>query len=105
MTFNIFNHHRKTITYIIIYSLQGAMFGLLASFGVMFWIVTGAQMAMVNNELLFVGKNVTVAGCPTNVTLKNQTDYSGSVKKKNLYLYSIIFEKSFTQGVKTRVYH
>lgn len=58
------------------------MFGLLASFGVMFWIVTGAQLAIVNNELMFVGKNISTAGCPANLTLKNQTDFSGYVKIK-----------------------
>lgn len=53
------------------------MCGLLASLGVMTWIVAGAQLAIFDNELIFVEKNISTAGCPANITLKNQTDFSG----------------------------
>lgn len=53
------------------------MCGLLASSVITAWIVTGAQMAIYNNELKFVEKNVSIEGCPANTTFKNHTDYSG----------------------------
>lgn len=53
------------------------MCGLLASLGIMVWIVTGAQVAIYNNQLMFVEKEVSTAGCPANTTFKNHTDYSG----------------------------
>lgn len=53
------------------------MFGLLTSLGIMTWIISGAQLAMFNNELKFTEKEVSVAGCPANTTIHNQTDYSG----------------------------
>lgn len=55
------------------------MCGLLASLGITAWIVTGAQMAIYNNELKFSEKNVSIAGCPANTIFKNHTDYSGYV--------------------------
>lgn len=39
------------------------MSGLLVSFGVMTWIVVGAQLAVYNSELKFVEKNVSVDKC------------------------------------------
>lgn len=53
------------------------MCGLLASLGITAWIVTGAQMAIYNNELKFSEKNVSIVGCPANTIFKNHTDYSG----------------------------
>lgn len=53
------------------------MCGMLASLGIMAWIVGGAQVAIYNKELIFTEKNVSVAGCPANTTIKNHTDYSG----------------------------
>lgn len=53
------------------------MSGLFVSLGVMFWIVTGAQLALNNNEVKFSEKNVSIAGCPTNLNFKNQTTISG----------------------------
>ncbi|VVC39885.1 Sodium/solute symporter [Cinara cedri] len=56
---------------------RGAMCGMLASLGIMTWIVAAAQNAIINNELKFVQKDISVVGCPANTTFKNQTDYSG----------------------------
>lgn len=53
------------------------MCGMLASLGVMVWIITGAQLAIYNNELKFVEKDVSISGCPANTTFRNYTDYSG----------------------------
>lgn len=53
------------------------MYGMLVSLGVMAWIVSGAQFAIYNKELMFVEKAISVAGCPANITLKNHTDFSG----------------------------
>lgn len=50
---------------------------MLASLGIMTWIVAGAQFAIINDELKFVEKDVSTAGCPANTTIKNHTDYSG----------------------------
>lgn len=49
------------------------MCGMLFSLGIMTWIVAGAQIAMYNNELKFVEKNVSIAGCPKNLNFKNHT--------------------------------
>lgn len=43
----------------------------------MCWVIAGAQIAIARNELKFVGKTVSVIGCPANVTIKNDTDYTG----------------------------
>uniref|UniRef100_A0A2S2RBZ7 Sodium-coupled monocarboxylate transporter 2 n=1 Tax=Sipha flava TaxID=143950 RepID=A0A2S2RBZ7_9HEMI len=56
---------------------KGAMYGMLASIGVMTWIVFGAQIAITKNELVFVEKNVTVVGCPTNITVRRAIDLTG----------------------------
>ncbi|VVC39883.1 Sodium/solute symporter [Cinara cedri] len=56
---------------------RGAMCGMLASLGIMIWIVAGAQFAIINNDLKFVEKNVSIAGCPANITFRNHTDFSG----------------------------
>jgi hypothetical protein len=53
------------------------MYGMLASIGVMTWIVFGAQIAITKNELVFVEKNVTVVGCPTNITVRRAIDLTG----------------------------
>lgn len=53
------------------------MCGMLASLGIMAWIVGGAQVAIYNKELMFVEKNVSIAGCPANTTFKSHDDYSG----------------------------
>lgn len=53
------------------------MCGMIFSLAVTTWIVAGAQVAMINNELIFVDKNVSIAGCPANTTFKNHTDFSG----------------------------
>jgi len=53
------------------------MYGMLASLGIMAWIVSGAQVAIYNKQLMFVEKNVSVAGCPANTTFKSQVDYTG----------------------------
>lgn len=53
------------------------MCGMLVSLGVTAWIVTGAQLAILNNKLKFVEKHISIAGCPANTTFKNYTDYSG----------------------------
>lgn len=53
------------------------MFGMLFSLGIMTWIVAGAQIAMYNDELKYVEKNVSIAGCPTNLHFKNHTNTSG----------------------------
>lgn len=50
------------------------MCGMLASIGVMTWIVSGAQIAIANNELVFTEKNVSTVGCPENITVKHQTN-------------------------------
>lgn len=56
---------------------KGALYGILASFGIVSWIVYGSQMAIYNGELKFVEKNVSIAGCPPDLHFKNHTDYSG----------------------------
>jgi len=43
----------------------------------MFWIVSGAQVAIYNDEMIFVEKNVSTAGCPADVTVKNHTEFTG----------------------------
>lgn len=53
------------------------MCGMLASLCIMFWIVTGAQVAIYNDEMMFVEKNVSTAGCPADVTVKNHTELTG----------------------------
>lgn len=53
------------------------MCGTLASLGVMVWIIVGSQVAIYNNELKFVKKEFSVAGCPTNTTVRNHTDFTG----------------------------
>lgn len=53
------------------------MCGMLASLCIMTWIVTGAQVAIYNDEMMFVEKNVSTAGCPANVIVKNQTEFTG----------------------------
>lgn len=53
------------------------MCGLLASLGVMSWIIMGAQVAIYNDELKFTEKLVSIAGCPANTTFRNHTDYTG----------------------------
>lgn len=58
---------------------------MLASLGTMIWIISGAQLAIVNNEMKFVQKAVSVAGCPDNTTFKIQPDYSEYVK--NIVFY------------------
>lgn len=55
------------------------MCGMLASLGIMAWIVVGAQFAIINNELKFVEKDVSISGCPANTTFSNRTDFSGYV--------------------------
>lgn len=54
---------------------------MLVSLAVMTWIVSGAQYAIINDELKFSEKSVSTVGCPANITLKNHTDYSKYVKK------------------------
>ncbi|VVC39887.1 Sodium/solute symporter [Cinara cedri] len=56
---------------------RGVICGMITSIGVMAWIITGAQLATMNNELKLVMKNVSIAGCPTNITFKNHNDFSG----------------------------
>lgn len=53
------------------------MCGMLASIAIMAWIVSGAQMAVLNNELQFVKKNVSIAGCPDGLHFKNPSNFSG----------------------------
>lgn len=50
---------------------------MLASLGIMFWIIYGAQIAIYNGELKFAEKKVSIAGCPPDIHFKNRTDYSG----------------------------
>lgn len=50
---------------------------MLSSIGIMTWIVFGAQYAIYNDELKFVEKDVSTVGCPTDLNLKNRTDFSG----------------------------
>ncbi|VVC39886.1 Sodium/solute symporter [Cinara cedri] len=56
---------------------RGAICGMMASLGIMTWIIGGAQLAIINDEMIFTQKDVSIAGCPANTTFKNQTDYSG----------------------------
>lgn len=49
------------------------MCGMLASIGVMTWIVSGAQIAIANDELVFTEKNVSTLSCPTNITVQHHT--------------------------------
>lgn len=53
------------------------MYGMLASIGVMTWIVFGAQIAIAKNELVFTEKNVSIVGCPTNITVRHTTNLTG----------------------------
>lgn len=75
--FNYADLNKNTYTYFIYLFMQGVLCGMLVSLGVMTWIVTGAQVSIYNNELKFVEKNVSIAGCPANTTFKNHTDFSG----------------------------
>lgn len=62
---------------IIFITLQGAMCGMLTSIEIMAWIVSSAQMAMINNELKFVKKNVSITECPGGLHFKNYSDFLG----------------------------
>lgn len=68
---------RNALIYSRRISVQGAMCGMLASLGIMAWIIGGAQVAIYNKELMFVEKNVSITGCPANTTFKSHIDYSG----------------------------
>ncbi|XP_050537051.1 sodium-coupled monocarboxylate transporter 2-like isoform X2 [Daktulosphaira vitifoliae] len=57
--------------------LQGALWGMIVSFAVMSWITLGAEMAIMNDKIKFVTKEVSVTGCPSNITLQNTTDFTG----------------------------
>lgn len=59
------------------------MCGMLASLGIMTWIISGTQLAIQHKELMFVEKNLSIAECPKNITFKNYTDFSGYVGKVN----------------------
>lgn len=50
---------------------------MLASLGVMAWIIIGAQLAIYNNDMKFVRKEVSVIGCSANITIGNHTDFTG----------------------------
>lgn len=50
---------------------------MLASLGVMTWIITGAQIAILNKEIMFAEKNTSIVGCPAGTSFQNQTNYSG----------------------------
>ncbi|VVC39888.1 Sodium/solute symporter [Cinara cedri] len=66
---------------------KGAMCGMITSLVVTAWIVTGAQVAMINEELKFVEKNYSIAGCPPNITFKNHTDYFSGLYRLNDDVY------------------
>lgn len=43
---------------------------MIASMVVTSWMATGAQLAILNNHLIFVGKPLDTSGCLVNVTAK-----------------------------------
>lgn len=53
------------------------MWGTLASLIVMVWIAVGAQIAIYKNELMFVKKEFSIAGCPANTTIVNSANFTG----------------------------
>jgi len=53
------------------------MCGILASLGVMTWIIYGVHSATYNKELKLVNKNVSVTGCPANITILDGANYTG----------------------------
>lgn len=50
---------------------------MLVSVAVMTWIVTGAQVAIYNEKMIFTEKTMLTSGCPVNITLKNHTEHPG----------------------------
>lgn len=58
------------------------MCGMLTSLGVMTWIVVGTQIAIYNNELKFVEKDISVIGCPANITTTDYANFTGYVKNQ-----------------------
>lgn len=50
---------------------------MLVSLGVMTWLVVGAQLAIYNKDLMFVQKEVSVLGCPANITVRSHTNFTG----------------------------
>lgn len=71
------------------------MYGMLVSLGVMTWIVVGAQLAMYNKELAFVKKEVSITGCPVNITFRNDTDYSGLVRRVQYYTKIVLHSHTY----------
>ncbi|XP_050533671.1 sodium-coupled monocarboxylate transporter 1-like [Daktulosphaira vitifoliae] len=62
---------------------RGVLCGMVVSFLVMSWITYGTEDAIVNDKLKFVTKDLSVTGCPVNITLHNITDYSGLIRLNN----------------------
>ncbi|XP_025406146.1 sodium-coupled monocarboxylate transporter 1-like [Sipha flava] len=75
---------------------RGAIYAIIASLGVSIWITFGTQIAIMNDELKFSEKNISITGCPIDLQFKDKIDYSGLYRMNEDVYVSPNVQKVFT---------